>query len=264
MHPDPIQKNTLRTVAIIPARHGSTRLPAKPLVDLCGKPMVQHVYERTAQARLVHQVIVATDHPAIADAVKSFGGEAIMTPSDLQSGSDRIAYAARLVAGADLIVNVQGDEPLILPDMIDQAITPLLNDRAIVVGTLVKEIHSAEEIANPNIVKAVLDREGNALYFSRSPIPCFRDAAPETWHSLHQYYKHIGLYVYRREFLIEYASWPESRLERAERLEQLRILENGYRIHAAVTVHDTIPIDTSDDVARVRRIMLEHSMAGGG
>lgn len=241
-------------VAIIPSRYASTRLPAKPLVDLCGKPMVQHVVERARQARLVDRVIVATDHEAIASAVRAFGGEVVMTAPELPSGSDRIAAVAKTLS-ADLIVNVQGDEPLIAPEMIDQAIAPLLDDPAVLSGTIVRPIDAAADVHNPNIVKAVLDQQGFALYFSRSPIPHLRDVPPESWHLRHRYYKHFGLYVYRRAFLLEYASWPATPLEISEKLEQLRILERGYRMRVAVTEHDSIPVDTASDAERVRVIL---------
>jgi 3-deoxy-manno-octulosonate cytidylyltransferase (CMP-KDO synthetase) len=242
--------------AIIPARYGSTRLAAKPLVDLCGKPMIQHVYERTKQSSLVDTVVVATDHQQIADCVARFGGESIMTPPEIPSGSDRIAWAAGKLPHADIIVNVQGDEPLISPKMIDQAIAPLLSDDSIRVNTLAKKITDSNEVLNPNVVKVVVDGNGNALYFSRSTVPFIRDHKDTAgWVSLHQYYKHFGIYVYRHDVLMQFAGWKESSLERAERLEQLRLLENGCRIHVTLTEFDTVPIDTDSDVAHVREIL---------
>ncbi len=247
-------------VAIIPARHASIRLPAKPLVDLCGKPMIRHVYERALDASLVGKVIVATDHPSIADAVRKFGGNVEMTPDDIRSGSDRTAYVARRLDDADIVVNIQGDEPLLVPHMIDEAIRPLLDDARIDAGTLVKPITSSDELLNPNVVKVVLDEQGFGIYFSRSPIPYFRDAAAiDRWHLHHQYYKHIGLYVYRRKFLLEFATWPESLLERTEKLEQLRIIEHGYKIKTVVTTYDSIPVDTAADAERVRQILHHQS-----
>jgi 3-deoxy-manno-octulosonate cytidylyltransferase (CMP-KDO synthetase) len=245
---------------MIPARYGSTRLPAKPLIDLGGKPMIQHVYERALKASLVGEVIVLTDHREIASAVGKFGGKALMTPSDIPSGSDRIAYAARTRADADIIVNVQGDEPLINPKMIDEAIRPLLDDPSVKIATLVKKISGAADLQNPGLPKVVLDEKGFAIYFSRSPIPYLRDEPSQsTWHLRHVYYKHIGLYVYRREALLRFSEWGESPLERAERLEQLRFIEHGYRIKAVVTKHDSAPVDTAEDVENIRRILQEHS-----
>ncbi len=245
-----------KVVAIIPSRYASMRLPAKPLVDLCGKPMVQRVVEQARKARLVDQVIVATDHEAIAAAVRAFGGEVIMTRPELASGSDRIAAVAKGLT-ADIIVNVQGDEPLIAPEMIDEAIAPLIADASILSGTVVKPITSADEVHNPNVVKAVLDAAGFALYFSRSPIPHLRDEDPALWHKRHVYYKHFGLYVYRREFLLAYATWPATPLERSEKLEQLRILERGHKMKAAITAYDSVPVDTADDAERVRAILRQ-------
>lgn len=237
-------------VAIIPARYGSTRLPGKPLIDLCGKSMIQRVYEQAHKARLVERVVVATDDERITEIVQRFGGEAIVTPSELRSGSDRIAFAAQNIPGASIIVNVQGDEPLIEPAMIDEAIQPLLDDASIPVGTLTKRSESAEELLNPNIVKAVLDANGFALYFSRSPIPYNRDGRGS-----YPFFKHIGLYVFRKEFLLQFCDWPEADLERMEKLEQLRILEHGFKIKAVVTKYDSVPVDTPEDVKRVRTLL---------
>jgi 3-deoxy-manno-octulosonate cytidylyltransferase (CMP-KDO synthetase) len=218
--------------------------------------MIQHVYERTKQSGLVDSVVVATDHQQIADCVAKFGGESIMTPAEIPSGSDRIAWAAGKLPHADIIVNVQGDEPLISPKMIDQAIAPLLENDSIQVNTLAKKITDANEVLNPNVVKVVLDVNGDALYFSRSTIPFIRDYKETAeWAALHQYYKHFGIYVYRHDVLMRFAGWKESSLERAERLEQLRLLENGYRIHVTITEFDTVPIDTDADVTRVREIL---------
>lgn len=243
---------------MIPARYGSTRLPAKPLIDLGGKPMIQHVYERTRRASLVKEVLVLTDHREIAAAVKGFGGTAVMTSSDIRSGSDRIAFAAKDRPDAGIIVNVQGDEPLISPKMIDEAIRPLLEDPSIAVATPVKRITGAPDILNPSIVKVVLDSESFAIYFSRSAIPFLRDEPSEAmWHLRHDYYKHVGLYVYRRDALLRFSEWGESALERAEKLEQLRFIEHGCRIKAVLTKHDSLPVDTAEDVENVRRIVQD-------
>ena len=246
---------TGRTVAIIPARYASTRLPGKPLVDICGKPMIQHVVERTRQTKLVDDVVVATDDTRIMDAVVSFGGRAVMTPPELPSGSDRIAFVARSMPEVDCVVNVQGDEPLIVPAMIDEAIAPLLADRQIVAGTLVKEVETPEELLSPSVVKVVLDRHGYCLYFSRSTIPFIRDVPLSDWLGMGVHYKHIGLYVFRREFLLHYMELPPTPLETLEKLEQLRILEHGHRIKAVVTTHNSVSVDTAEDVERVRKLM---------
>ncbi|MDH3252384.1 MAG: 3-deoxy-manno-octulosonate cytidylyltransferase [Ignavibacteria bacterium] len=241
-------------VAIIPARYGSTRLAGKPLADINGKPMIRHVYERVQQATLVDKVLVATDDRRIALAVESFGGQAVMTSATMTTGTDRIAFVARSVPDADIVVNVQGDEPLIVPEMIDEAVTPLINDTSVSVGTLVREIRSLEELRNPNIVKVVMSVHGSALYFSRAVIPYGRDLQEEELLRRHRFYKHIGLYVFRREFLIRLPEMAQTPLELTEKLEQLRILESGVAIRATLTQHDSIPVDTQADLDRVREI----------
>jgi len=246
-----------RVVVVIPARYASQRLPAKPLADIAGKPMIRHVVERAARAKLVDAVLVATDDERIATAVREFGGNAVMTPEACRSGTDRIALVAQNLPDATIIVNVQGDEPLIEPSMIDNAVRPVLDDPAIPVGTLVRRIDRAADLTNPNVVKVVLDREGRCLYFSRSAIPFGRDRAPSDWLALHTYYKHIGLYVFRREFLLRYADLRQTPLELMEKLEQLRILEHGYTIKAAVTTSDSMPVDTAEDLQRVRTALAE-------
>lgn len=248
-------KRNERIVAVIPARYASQRLPAKPLAEIAGKPMVQHVVEKSARATLVDEVIVATDDERIASAVRAFGGTVVMTPVECRSGTDRIAHAAKSLRDASMIVNVQGDEPLIDPAMIDQAIRPLVDDPSIPVGTLVRRIESKDDLTNPGIVKVVLDGNGRCLYFSRSMIPFGRDIGPETWLRHHTYYKHIGLYVFRRDFLLRYAELPQTPLELMEKLEQLRILEHGFTINAVVTTFDSIPVDTAEDLQRVRALI---------
>lgn len=237
--------------AIIPARYASTRLPGKPLLDISGKPMVQHVYERAKKAELVNRVMVATDDRRIFDAVEGFGGRAVMTSESHKSGTDRLAEVAKGL-DSDIIVNIQGDEPLIEPGMIDEAIRPLMEDDSIVMGSLKAEIRDETELNNPNVVKVVVDRNDFALYFSRYPIPYIRDDSPLSL--LTGRFKHIGLYVYRREFLLEYAGMPQTPLEEAEKLEQLRALENGYRIKVPTTRYQSIGVDTEEDLERVRRL----------
>ena len=245
----------MKITAIIPARYASTRFEGKALADILGKPMVQHVYERTARAALVSEVIVATDDERIVAAVKAFGGRAEMTDKGHETGTDRLAeVAARL--DSDIIVNVQGDEPLIEPAMIDQAIRPLVDDSAVPMATLKSRVKSLHDFLSPNVVKVVTDGAGCALYFSRSPLPFFRDK----WNDLKDdsfaagkllCYKHVGLYVYRREFLLRYAQMPPTTLELAEKLEQLRVLENGYRIRVVETEFESIGVDTPADLEKV-------------
>jgi 3-deoxy-manno-octulosonate cytidylyltransferase (CMP-KDO synthetase) len=246
----------LKTIVIIPARYASTRFPGKPLADLCGKPMVQWVYERAAECSVIDDVIVATDDARIVAAVHSFGGNVVMTRADHPTGTDRLAEVA---AGldAELIVNVQGDEPLIDPAMIEAAVKPLRDDQRIVMGTLQSPLQSLDEYLSPNVVKVVTDRQGFALYFSRAPIPYPRDHVDrlETcWQDL-PVAKHVGLYVYRRKFLLDYASLQETPLEKQEKLEQLRVLEHGFRIRVAVTSITAQGVDTPEDLERIRRLL---------
>mgnify|MGYP001824261654 CR=1 FL=1 len=241
---------------IIPARYASTRFPGKPLAELCGKPMVQWVYERSSLCEAVDKVIVATDDQRIANAVVAFGGDVVMTRAGHATGTDRLAEVAE---GLDdeLIVNVQGDEPLIDPAMIQAAVAPLLNDQSIPMGTLRTPLTSLDEFRNPNVVKVVTDRAGFALYFSRAPIPYPRDFAEQLeqrWSELATA-KHVGLYVYRRSFLLDYPHLPKTPLEEQECLEQLRALEHGYRIHVATTDLVGQGVDTPADLERVRAML---------
>jgi 3-deoxy-manno-octulosonate cytidylyltransferase (CMP-KDO synthetase) len=246
----------MRVTAVIPARYASTRFPGKPLADLNGKPMIQWVCEGAARCSLVDRVLVATDDPRIATAVSAFGGTAVMTRTDHPTGTDRLAEVA---AGLDseLIVNVQGDEPLIDPLMIEAALRPLLADPSIPMGTLKTPLTSLEEFHNPNVVKVVTDRQGFALYFSRAPIPHPRDfsAQLETrWHELATA-KHVGLYVYRRDFLLAFPKLAPTPLEEQEKLEQLRALEHGHRIFVATTALGVQGVDTPEDLERVRKLL---------
>jgi 3-deoxy-manno-octulosonate cytidylyltransferase (CMP-KDO synthetase) len=239
-----------RVVGLIPARYASKRFPGKALADLLGKPLLQHVVERAAQARSLSEVVVATDDPRIADAVRGFGGKVEMTAASHPSGTDRIAEVAQHLE-CDLVVNIQGDEPLIIPAEIDAAVAPLLDDATIPMGTLACPLPLAQA-TDPNAVKVVVGVNGFALYFSRAPIPHLRDghaggASP--------YLLHIGLYVYRRDVLLKLASLPPTPLEERERLEQLRALEHGIRIRVVTTGHPSIGVDTPEDLERVRRLL---------
>jgi 3-deoxy-manno-octulosonate cytidylyltransferase (CMP-KDO synthetase) len=248
-------KDRQRVVAVIPARFGSTRLPGKPLADLLGKPMIQHVYERAAKAGTLDWCLVATDDERVAATVRGFGGHAVITPGNLETGTDRVAFVARSLPDADIIVNIQGDEPLLEPEMIDEAVRPVASDPGMVAGTLVRMIDREDDLMNPSVVKAVLDLSGRCLYFSRSAVPFRRDQTNGAWTVHHRYFKHIGLYVYRRGFLLKFSEMPRTPLELAENLEQLRILEHGYTITAVVTRHDSIPVDTPEDLERVRQCL---------
>jgi 3-deoxy-manno-octulosonate cytidylyltransferase (CMP-KDO synthetase) len=234
---------------VIPARYGASRLPGKPLAVIAGRPMVEHAYRRASAARGVAAVIVATDDDRIASAVAGFGGRSVMTRPDHASGTDRIAEVARGLS-CDLIVNVQGDEPALSPTAIEQAIAPLAADPSIVMGTLGNPLDDASDPQNPHVVKVLVDRQGFALYFSRAPVPYRREAGAPGSAVL----RHVGLYVYRRDFLLILASLPRTPLERAESLEQLRALEHGYRIRVVETAYQSLSVDTPEDLERARRL----------
>lgn len=237
-----------RLVIVIPARYGSSRLPGKPLADILGKPMVQHVYERALQVPGVHVVLVATDDARVADAVRGFGGQCVMTSPDHPSGTDRLAEVMAQVE-ADVYINLQGDEPLVRPGDIAALAAGMWADPSVQVGTLCHAIPT-EESTNPNTVKVVLASNGDALYFSRAPIPYPRDGD-----GLARYLKHVGVYAYRREVLAAYAGLPQPMMEQAEKLEQLRLLAAGLRIRA-FQVEPTGPgVDTPECLAHVRALM---------
>lgn len=239
----------MKVTAIIPARYASSRLKGKVLLTIADKPMIQHVYERTKKASLVNNVIVATDDRKIFDVVEGFAGNAAMTSPLHRTGTDRIAEVADNM-DAEIIVNVQGDEPLIEPEMIDAVVRPLLENPDLVITTLKKKITNEGELKDPNIVKVVTSREGFAIYFSRFPIPYERERSQKE--NIH--YKHIGLYGYRKDFLLKFAKMTPTPLEEAEKLEQLRALENGYKIKVIETQYSSIGVDTQEDLERVRKI----------
>jgi 3-deoxy-manno-octulosonate cytidylyltransferase (CMP-KDO synthetase) len=240
-----------KVVVVIPARYGSTRLPGKPLVSLNGQPMVQRVYARAKLARRVDRVIVATDDERIVQAVTSFGGEARMTRADHRTGTERVAEVAAHVEG-EIFVNVQGDEPLLDPAVIDTAVAALLEEPEAAVATVATPIKIPGDIMDPNVVKVVLDFDDNALYFSRAPIPWVRDTKGTIQV---RHLKHLGLYVFQREALLEYPTLPQGELERIEQLEQLRWMENGTKIRVAEVEHDAVSVDVPEDVARVEKLL---------
>jgi 3-deoxy-manno-octulosonate cytidylyltransferase (CMP-KDO synthetase) len=243
--------SNLKVVVVIPARYASTRLPGKPLVSLAGRPMIEHVLLRAKQAQTVQRVLVATDDARIADAVKACGGEAVMTRSDHRTGTERVAEVAAREEG-DVFVNVQGDEPLIDPVSIDTAVGALLEEPAAQLATIATPVRHMGDIMDPNVVKTVLDFDGNALYFSRAPIPWVRDTQSKV---RVKYWKHLGLYAFQRDALLEYPTLPVGELERVEQLEQLRWLENGWKIRVAEVAHDAVSVDVPEDVTRVERLM---------
>lgn len=251
------QSDSPSVVVVIPARYDSSRFPGKPLAPIAGRPMIQHVVERARRSKRVSRVIVATDDERIRDAVASFGGESIMTRREHRTGTERIAEVAVHIP-AEIYVNVQGDEPLISPEAIDVAVDEILSEPETQVATLCVPISHAAEIMDPNIVKVVLDFDGNALYFSRAPIPWVRDAGERV---SARHFKHIGLYVFRRDALLEFPALPPGELERLEQLEQLRWLENGYHIRVAECVYEGIAVDTPGDVAKVEEALRARQAA---
>ncbi|MFP4379789.1 MAG: 3-deoxy-manno-octulosonate cytidylyltransferase [Candidatus Sumerlaeia bacterium] len=251
----------MSTIAVIPARYGSTRFPGKPLADICGKPLIAHVIDRAREAATVDEVVVATDDGRIVEAVKACDARAVMTSPHCPSGTDRIAEAIEDYPDATIILNLQGDEPLMSPEVIDQTVTALSVDMDSAVATAMIPITCREDFESPHVVKVVCDQEGRALYFSRAPIPCliraedadlarFNPGDAGFWG-----YKHFGLYVYRREPLLEFVDLEPSRLECTEKLEQLRFLENGMQIRVVQVEVDSIGVDTPEDLEKVRAIM---------
>lgn len=245
-----------RTVGIIPARYGSTRLLGKPLVPLNGKPLIYWVWKQAGKARSLDRLLVATDDLRVKKAVESFGGEAVLTSANFASGSDRVAAVAKRLK-CDYVVNIQGDEPMISPAAIDRLVQALQNDKAIDVATLVYRIENESMLNNPNVVKVVFDRNDMALYFSRYPVPysTFNGRKSLKPQNLTPFYCHIGIYAFRKEFLLKFVTWKPSRLEQSERLEQLRILENGYPIKVVKTRTKSISVDTPEDVRDVEQIL---------
>ena len=249
------KKNNPFILGVIPARFASTRLMGKPLADIGGKPLLQHTYEGAKKSKLMNQIVIAVDDDQVAKAAKGFGAAVIMTPKDCKTGSDRIAIATKEFPRADIIVNIQGDEPFINGMMIDQAIEPLLFDPAVNVSTLAKLIDDVEEFVSPSVVKVVFDYKNFALYFSRSPIPFVRDAANEKeMLEKADVYKHIGLYVFRKEYLIKFTQLTPTDLETWEKLEQLRMLENGFKVKIVETEFESFSVDTPEDLEKARKI----------
>ena len=253
-----MQKDSLLTVlAVIPARYASSRFPGKALAIISGKPMIQHVFERARQAHDVSRTVVATDDDRILSAVKEFGGDAVMTRPDHRSGTERVAEVAAQIE-AEIYVNVQGDEPLIDPAAIDAAVAELQSegdspaaDRPLV-ATLCSVIADPREIIDPNIVKVVFDFQGDALYFSRAPIPWVRGEKTAVGSA---HWKHQGLYAFRRDILLEFPTLPPGQLEKLEQLEQLRLLENGYKIRVVETEHDSLSVDVPADIVRIEQLL---------
>jgi 3-deoxy-manno-octulosonate cytidylyltransferase (CMP-KDO synthetase) len=248
-----MNSSSRNVLAVIPARFASTRLPGKPLASIAGKPMIQHVVERVRRAQLVKSILVATDDERIKRAVEGFGGQAILTRPDHRTGTDRVAEVATHV-DADLYVNIQGDEPLIDPGTVDAVVAAMLEDDSVQIATPCSAITQQNEIMDPNIVKVARDFDGNGLYFSRAPIPWVRDTNTTV---AARHWKHIGLYAFRRDTLLEFPTLPPGELEHIEQLEQLRWLENGFRIRVVETDYDAVSVDVPADIERVEKLLRE-------
>ncbi|MDD5688084.1 MAG: 3-deoxy-manno-octulosonate cytidylyltransferase [Elusimicrobia bacterium] len=234
----------MKIIGIIPVRYASTRLPGKPLIKIFDKPMVQWVYEAVSKSKHLDKVIIATDDKRIYDSAKTFGANVIMTPQ-CNSGTDRLSFIAKKI-NCDIVVNIQGDEPLIKPEMIDSAIKPIVGNKNFLVSTLATDFNSKKEIDNPNDVKVIIDKNNFAIYFSRMPLP--------------NALKHIGLYVFRKSFLLKFSKIKQTPLEISERLEQLRILENGYKIYVVKTKYNTIGVDTASDLNKVKKFLANNNL----
>lgn len=240
-------------VGIIPARFASTRLLGKPLADIGGKPLIQHTFESVSKSKLINKIIIAVDDSKVAQVARDFGANVVETPKKISTGSDRIAFVAKDLKDADIIVNIQGDEPFIDGKMIDEAIEPLLFDKEVQVSTLAKRIESVKELNSPDVVKVVFDYWNYAIYFSRAAIPYVRDVKSDREKLLAaEIYKHIGLYVFRKDALLKFTKLKPTDLENAEKLEQLRMIENGIKIKIVVTELDSIGVDTPEDLEKAR------------
>jgi 3-deoxy-manno-octulosonate cytidylyltransferase (CMP-KDO synthetase) len=236
----------MEAIGIIPARYGSIRFEGKLLAELCGKPVIQHTWENSRKSKSIEDLIIATDDKRIYNVAKGFGAKVVYTSKAHRSGSDRLTEVVSSI-DTKIVVNIQADEPLIHPSMIDDVVSPILRDNSIQMTTLCHKIKNEYEVQDPNVVKVVMDRNGFALYFSRSPIP----------HEsrIMSHYKHIGLYAYTKDFLFTFKSLPQSKLEKIEKLEQLRVLENGYKIKVIETRHDTVGIDTPEDLVKATELI---------
>ncbi len=244
----------MEAIGIIPARYGATRFDGKLLADLCGKPVIQHTWENAKKSKSIEDLIIATDDKRIYNAAKGFGAKTIYTSKAHKSGSDRLTEVAASI-DANIVVNIQADEPLLHPSMIDDVVSPLLKTKEDVqMVTLCHRIKAEHELFDRNIVKIVMDRKGFAMYFSRSAIP-YKPRSTSNGHKISRHYKHIGIYAYKKDFLFTFKSLPQSPLEKIEKLEQLRVLENGYKIKVIETKHDTVGIDTPEDLFKATEVI---------
>jgi 3-deoxy-manno-octulosonate cytidylyltransferase (CMP-KDO synthetase) len=243
----------MKILCVIPSRMGSTRLTRKPLRVIQGKPMVQWVYENAKKCTFIDEVVVATDHEEIASVIKECGGQAIMTPENIETGSDRVAMVAREYSDMDVVINLQGDEPFVRPDMLQALVSPYLNGEAPDMATLASPLNFADCYDSPDFVKVITDMQNNAIYFSRAPIPFLRRTLPVP------VYHHIGLYAFQRDFLLHYTGLPQTPLEQAESLEQLRAIEHGYKIRVSLTNANTLEINTAEELERAQQFLYAES-----
>lgn len=252
----------MKAIGVIPARWKSQRFEGKVLAKILGKPLIQHVWERAKESKVLDDLIIATDAEEVIKVIRDFGGKAVYTSKDQPSGTDRIAEVINPI-DVEVVVNIQGDEPLIHHTMIDDLANALLDDKSVPMATVIKKTKKKEEYLNPNVVKVAIDKDGYALYFSRSPIPYYRSENEIPFvqfpalqgAELDYCYKHIGIYAYTKDFLFTYTNLPKSKLESIEKLEQLRVLENGYRIKTIETGFDTVGVDTPDDLRKVEGML---------
>jgi 3-deoxy-manno-octulosonate cytidylyltransferase (CMP-KDO synthetase) len=249
----------MKIICIIPARFASSRFPGKPLAKIAGFPMIEWVHKRALSVRDFTEVIVATDDQRIYDVVLSYGGRAVMTATDLPSGTDRVAAVVNNIE-ADVVVNLQGDEPLVSPKLLSQVCEPFYEEN-VLMTTAIKRINSLNELEDPNLVRVVIDKNGDALYFSRSIVPFNRDAKNKAeWFNIHEYYYHIGIYTYRKDFLMSLSHMKQTKLERVESLEQLRVLENGYKIRTVLTDYESQSVDTKEDLLKVEKFITDNKL----
>ena len=249
----------MKFICVIPARYASSRFPGKPLALIAGHPMIEWVYRRAMQARQFDDVLVATDDQRIYDAVLQFNGKVIMTPEELSSGTDRVAWVAKSGDG-NVYINLQGDEPLINPQVLDQ-LCQVFSDQSVYMATPVRKINNLKDLTDPNNARVILDKNGDALYFTRAVVP-FNRNTPDAgdWLKSGVYYQHLGIYAYRREFLLKLAALPPGNLEQIEKLEQLRVLESGYRIRTVQTEYESISVDTADELNDVNFFVKQHGI----
>jgi 3-deoxy-manno-octulosonate cytidylyltransferase (CMP-KDO synthetase) len=246
-------------VCVIPARFASQRLPGKPLLMIGNAPMIEWVYKRACKVSKFDDVIVATDNQKIADHIASIGGQAIMTPEDLASGTDRVAYVAKNI-NAEIFLNLQGDEPLIIPEVLEK-VCSVFDDPEVEMATPVTRIKTQADLIDPNLVRVALDHKSNALYFTRSVIPFYRDLKNhDEWLENFEYYKHVGIYAYRREFLLHLTEIEPGKLENVEKLEQLRVLEHGYKIRAVITDYQSRSVDTEEELIEMNKYINNHQI----